>query len=581
MTKLLAQLAPNVSIDVQRLVETRLLLQANSGGGKSYALRKLCETTYGGPQQILIDVEGEFHSLREKYDYVLAGQKGGDCPADCKSAALLARRLLELNVSAIIDIYELGAQRQRFVKLFLESMMSAPRELWHPVLVIIDEAHMFCPEKDKAESAHAVIDLMTRGRKRGFCGVLATQRISKLSKDAAAECNNKLIGRCGLDIDMRRASAELGMSNSTDMLGLRALKAGQFYAFGPAICDDVRTIKIGEVQTTHPRAGERAAPPTPPRASVKRILAQLADLPKEVEVEQQTVSELRTRVRDLERQIKITKLPETALSKTKVEKVRIFDPKQVAVVERAVDKLAKVTDTLAQAQQVVVSELHNFRSMVAIQLGKVAQAEVNNKHADNMLRQTVIDLAMKQRTSARIDAPPAIGAQRHPPMGTGRMAVPKGIVDASPLAKGPRNILTALIQYPAGLRREQLTVLTGYKATSLYEFLRILKQEDLTVEQGDIVRATDVGVRALPDAAPLPVGSELQDWWRHRLSKGERALLDVLIEAYPEAVTNEALEEATKYKATSRYEYMRQLAAKKLVSKAGRGLVMASPTLFD
>lgn len=118
--KQLAQLADTATINIQRLVETRLLLQANSGGGKSYALRKLCETTYGGPQQILIDVEGEFHSLREKYDYVLAGQKGGDCPADCKSAAMLARRLLELNVSAIIDIYELGAQRQRFVRLFLE-----------------------------------------------------------------------------------------------------------------------------------------------------------------------------------------------------------------------------------------------------------------------------------------------------------------------------------------------------------------------------------------------------------------------------------------------------------------------------
>ncbi len=122
-----AALGPGIDIDVQRLIETRMLMQANSGGGKSYAIRKLCEVTYGGAQQLIIDVDGEYHTLREKFDYVLAGQRGSDCPADVKSAAMLARRLLELNVSAIIDIYELGAQRGRFVKAFLEAMMQAPR----------------------------------------------------------------------------------------------------------------------------------------------------------------------------------------------------------------------------------------------------------------------------------------------------------------------------------------------------------------------------------------------------------------------------------------------------------------------
>jgi DNA helicase HerA-like ATPase len=39
--------------------------------------------------------------------------------------------------------------------------------------------------------------LATRGRKRGFCAVAATQRLSKLHEGRAAECNNKLIGRTG------------------------------------------------------------------------------------------------------------------------------------------------------------------------------------------------------------------------------------------------------------------------------------------------------------------------------------------------------------------------------------------------
>jgi hypothetical protein len=39
----------------------------------------------------------------------------------------------------------------------------------------------------EAESTEAVISLMSQGRKRGYTGIIATQRLSKLHKDAAAE----------------------------------------------------------------------------------------------------------------------------------------------------------------------------------------------------------------------------------------------------------------------------------------------------------------------------------------------------------------------------------------------------------
>src|SRR5438067_7624738 len=97
------------SIDLPTLLDTRLLVQANSGGGKSWALRRILEQSHGKVQHIILDSEGEFGTLREKFDYVLAG-KGGDTPAEPRSAALLARKLLELKVSAIIDLYELHPQ---------------------------------------------------------------------------------------------------------------------------------------------------------------------------------------------------------------------------------------------------------------------------------------------------------------------------------------------------------------------------------------------------------------------------------------------------------------------------------------
>src|SRR5947209_18195302 len=138
-------------------------------------------------------------------------------------------------------------KRKLFVKLFLEALFNAPKHLWHAVLIVIDEAHVFAPEKGQSEAMEAVIDLATRGRKRGYCAVLATQRLSKLHKDAVAEMNNKLIGRTGLDIDRKRAAEELGFSTKEDAISLRNLAPGEFYAFGPAISEAVEKVTVGPV----------------------------------------------------------------------------------------------------------------------------------------------------------------------------------------------------------------------------------------------------------------------------------------------------------------------------------------------
>jgi DNA helicase HerA-like ATPase len=190
-----------VTLDLMKLVDTRLLVQANSGGGKSGTLRLIAERASGSMQTIILDNEGEFATLREKVDMLLVGD-GGELPADPRSAGLLARRLLETQVSAVVDLYELALDtRRQFVKVFLEALIALPRNLWRPTLVMLDEAHLYAPQGGDVESTKAVIALQSQGRKRGFCGILATQRLSKLHKDAAAECNNVLIGRTWLDVD--------------------------------------------------------------------------------------------------------------------------------------------------------------------------------------------------------------------------------------------------------------------------------------------------------------------------------------------------------------------------------------------
>lgn len=286
------QTEPGTHPYLDTLIASRMLIQANSGGGKSRALRSLLEGTHGRVQQFVLDPEGEFSSLREKFDYVLAG-KDGDVPCHPSSARVLCRKLMELNASAVLDLYDLSLDdRKLFVRLFLEELMSLPKTMWRPLLVVIDEAHLFCPEVGKVESSEAVKSLIALGRKRGFCAVVATQRIQKFHKDAAAELLNKLIGRTGLDVDVKRAADELGF-NKEQAATLKRLEPGQFYVYGPAISNEVALVRTGEVVTSHPEAGKLIEySKAPARGALREILKGLGDIPAQAAEQAQTVEEL-------------------------------------------------------------------------------------------------------------------------------------------------------------------------------------------------------------------------------------------------------------------------------------------------
>lgn len=88
----------SLKLDIDLLIPSRLLIQANSGGGKSWLLRRLAEQLYGKVQTIILDPEGEFFTLREKFGYVLVGD-GGETPADVRSAQMLAEKFLQLKAS--------------------------------------------------------------------------------------------------------------------------------------------------------------------------------------------------------------------------------------------------------------------------------------------------------------------------------------------------------------------------------------------------------------------------------------------------------------------------------------------------
>jgi hypothetical protein len=521
-----------------------------------------------GIQTIVLDNEGEFASLREAVDVLLVGASG-ELPANPRHAALLARRLLEFKVSAVVDLYELKlAERRRFVKLFLESLIHLPRDLWRPTLVILDEAHIYCPERGsgEAESTEAVVSLMSQGRKRGYAGIIATQRLSKLHKDAAAEANNVIIGRTWLDADQARAGDALGLSKA-DRLKLRDVGQGEFYAFGPALGQPgVVHFRSEQVRTTHPRPGQRhlLTAPAPSRA-IRGVLGKFADLPQEAEDEIRGLDQARRRIVDLEREIKSLKGASVA---PQIDRMAVDRAAKAAVErERAAwqRKLERGRARFRQMIGAVASAEQTFDQL------KVLLDEAENEWANPPAAIEVADSSLKHRSDRA--AKPA----NH------RVASAETLNGSVKLAAGERRILTALAQYPEGRSKVQVAVLTGYAAGGggFNNYLGALRSQGLIQGDGDKIRIAEAGIRALGSWEPLPTGSALVDYWRNRLGKAERLILETLTHAYPVGLNKEEVAARAGYEANGGgfNNALGRLRTLELVQ--GRAELKASDNLFD
>ncbi|MDO6413634.1 ATP-binding protein [Sphingomonas sp. BIUV-7] len=259
-------------IDLEELLATRLLVQGNSGSGKSHLLRRLLEESAAWVQQIIIDPEGDFVSLAEHFDHLVVDA------ADYSEGEIagIAARVREHRVSIVLNLEGLEVDAQlRCAGAFLNRLFDAPREQWFPAIVVVDEAQLFAPaaagevgEEARRVSLAAMTNLMCRGRKRGLAGIIATQRLAKLAKNVAAEASNFLMGRTFLDIDMARAADLLGMERR-QAEQIRDLERGQFLALGPAVSRRPRLIRIGPVRTGT-RGGGPVLAPLPTRTGEER-----------------------------------------------------------------------------------------------------------------------------------------------------------------------------------------------------------------------------------------------------------------------------------------------------------------------
>jgi hypothetical protein len=593
----------DAKMDLEVLKRSHLLIQAASGAGKSWAFRRLAEQLMPHVQVIIIDPEGEYFTLREKFDIVIIG-RDSDVPCKLSTAATMAEQLLTLGCHAVVDLSGLKKPEQReYVKLFMTPCTEFPRgPLWHDMVLMMDEAHRFAPEKGESCSTDAVIDFTTLGRKRGYTAIYATQRLSKLHKDAASELQNNLIGRTYLDIDRERAYEQLGIGRDKNvklefMQQMKMLEAGEFFALGRCITNERRLVKVGDVETTHIKPGAQKKIAAAPTARVLDILSKLPEMARASEEKKKTNDELLRELNAKTRELIANKKAIDHLEQRIKDQVGKGSHEASAQDLKDMAKLHEANVILENHAKDTQTKYVEFAKTVDGLVDRVA-----GEIADSIkgtLRKMVRDILhaiTPEPLKKYVNLPPRIVPVPHhsrsnphidPRSPSGRLDDGKGGMKTSlngklPMPSGEAKVMTVIAQYSGKCDNEQITVLTGYKRSSRDAYLQRLRIKGYIGTNGGTHSMTAAGFEALGDFEPLPTGEELREYWLARLPEGEAKILRFILETddNDHVVSREELEEATGYKRSSRDAYLQRLVNRKLVENVGRGQVKASARLF-
>ncbi len=570
----------NIGLDLDVLLRTHLLIWASTGGGKSWLIRRLAEQVFGKVPVIIIDKEGEFSTLREKFGFVLVGQ-GGETPADVRSAKLLAEKLLELRASAVCDLQELKHEtRHEWVKTFVNGLVDAPKRLWGPRVVVIDEAHVFCPEKGQGESPAygAVADLAGVGRKRGIGVVLATQRLSKLSKNATGEMYNQAAGPTARQADRDRAAYEMGISNRPEIKEfsetLRTLERGHFFFQGRAISMDRILVAVAPVETTHPDVGSKnyKAQPPPPPERVKALLPKLKDLPQAAEEKAKTEAEFRSEIRSLKAQLRAAVATSTNTAKLIPQKVveKVIDTRAIeravgpamkqiagfrALLEEAMKMIVKVNAIGFEGTTLKPEEITEVLAATAREVAKLAKQKLTARAGqfETLKRDTNRLLAKMKNILSQEDIAVDVKVTHTKPFSIASQApraLPRPLASQAPppdgITRRQADILRALAEFEAIGRNEiprtwvAARAGASHRSSAYGNNLGALRSAGL-IEYGanSSVRLSASGRDAVPQIpAPLSTEEMLESCLKI-IGVKQGAILKALHEVYPESLSRE------------------------------------------
>lgn len=199
-------ISKDLDINLEDLIGQCIAILGIRGSGKSNTagviFEELLENNY--PLSI-VDLEGEYFGLKEKYEVLVVGKgEGVEIEIDAHCAPEIAQVSMEQNVPVVLDLSGfLSEERTELLKAYLSALWNLAGTLRKPYMIGIEEAHEFIPQGVKNELKEMISRIALRGRKRGLGGIVVSQRSAKVDKDVLSQAGMLFLHRVVHEVDMR------------------------------------------------------------------------------------------------------------------------------------------------------------------------------------------------------------------------------------------------------------------------------------------------------------------------------------------------------------------------------------------
>ena len=182
------------SFPVTDLLTGRGAVFGKSGSGKSNTASVLAEELleYGLPI-VIVDIEGEYWGLTERYDVRYAGTTGdAEIEVATENVGDLVSMVLEENEPLVVDLSGMTDEEavDAFLTAFVSQLFERENQVRKPCLLVVEEIHEFLPQTGRGGAfANVLVTVAKRGRKRGLglCGL--SQRPAAVDKEFITQCD--------------------------------------------------------------------------------------------------------------------------------------------------------------------------------------------------------------------------------------------------------------------------------------------------------------------------------------------------------------------------------------------------------
>ncbi len=244
-------ISTDLELDLESLIGQCIAILGIRGSGKSNTAGVIFEEllTNNYPMSI-VDIEGEYFGLKEKYEVLVVGTGDGvEIEIDAGCAAEIAEVSMEKNVPVVLDLSGfLSDERNELLMEYLSTLWNLAGTLRRPYIIGIEEAHEFIPQGVKTELKEMIARIALRGRKRGLGAIVVSQRSAKVDKDVLSQAGMLLLHRVVHEVDMRVYSELLPWRRSEVKEIIGSLETGNcIFVNG----ETVRPIYVRERATFH------------------------------------------------------------------------------------------------------------------------------------------------------------------------------------------------------------------------------------------------------------------------------------------------------------------------------------------